>query len=165
MTLIQDLVAEIEHEHAGTRKILERIPEDKFEWRPHEKSMTLKSLATHVAMLSRMAGIIATTELLDLADGALKAPEIVSAKELVSLSDKGTEESVMALKTKEDADLRGEWTMRFGDRVIMQLPKAQAIRSMGLNHLYHHRAQLGVYLRLLDVPIPGLYGPSADERA
>ena len=165
MTLIQDLVAEIEHEHAGTKKMLERIPADKFEWRPHEKSMTLKSLATHIANLSRMAGIIATTDSLDLADGTLKAPEIASAADLVALSDKGTAESVNALKGKKDEDLRGDWTMKFGDKVIMQLPKAQAIRSMGMNHLYHHRAQLGVYLRLLDVPIPGLYGPSADERA
>ncbi|MCO6496644.1 MAG: DinB family protein [Chitinophagaceae bacterium] len=165
MSLIQDLVLEIEQEHAGTRKMLERVPADKFDWRPHEKSMTLKALATHIANLSRMVGLIATTDSVDLADGSMKAPEITSAEDLVKLSDRGAEESVEALKTKKEEDLRGEWTMKFGDRIIMKMPKAQAMRAMGMSHLYHHRAQLGMYLRLLDVPIPGMYGPSADDKA
>ncbi len=165
MSLTQMLISEIEHESANTKKMLECVPADKFDWRPHEKSMTLKQLAAHVADLSGRISQIITTEYLDLADSSIKKPEINNTQDLVKELEDGTKQSLDALKSVSDDDLEVNWIMKRGEHIIINMPKAAAIRSMGLNHLYHHRAQLGMYLRLLDVPIPGMYGPSADDRA
>lgn len=164
MSLTQSLIQEIKHESASTRKMLERVPADKFDWRPHEKSMSLKSLATHVADLAGMTGIAASKDYLDFMEDNGAKPQINSTEDLVAHFDALNNNTIEILKELKDEDLNKEWTMRAGDHIIMQAPKKVAIRSMGLNHLYHHRAQLGVYLRLLDIPIPGMYGPSADEK-
>lgn len=162
MSLKDKLIHEIEVESVATKKALERVPKDKFDWKPHEKSMSLKSLATHLAQLSHFPGVMATTESLDLAQN--KAPEISDANDLVKVFEEGTKNSIEALKKVSDEDLKKDWKLCFGDQVLMQMPKEDIIRKMGMNHVYHHRAQLGVYLRLLDVPVPGTYGPSADDK-
>lgn len=164
MTLTKALISEIEHEAANTKKMLERVPADKFDWQPHPKSMTLKQLATHIANLSRRTSQIITTKNLDLADSSIKRPEINNTQDLLKELEEGTKQSIDALKSVTDEDLNENWIMRRGDHIIINMTKAAAIRNMGLNHLYHHRAQLGVYLRLLDVPVPGMYGPSSDDR-
>ena len=162
MSLTKTLIAEIEHESAGTRKILERIPQDKFDWKPHPKSNSLKALASHVAGLSSWPGVIAKTDHLDLA--SLKGAEINSTEDLVKEFDNNIKQALDTLRNTKDEELSGKWSLRKGDHVIAELPKAVSMRSIALSHLYHHRAQLSVYLRLLDVPVPGMYGPSADEK-
>lgn len=163
MSLIQALISEIENESKGTRKTLERVPNDKMDWSPHEKSMSMKALASHIANLGSITAIIANTSLFDFAALKEPLPEFDTAEDLVKAFDKGTQDSIEALKALKDEDLAEKWVMRAGDHLIMNQPKAVAIRIMALNHLYHHRAQLGVYLRLLDIPVPGVYGPSADD--
>lgn len=164
MSLTNSLINEIENESVSMVKSLERIPTDKWDWRPHPKSTNLKALATHIAQLASMPAAIVGMDELDLAK-AEPAPEIKSAQDLVALYKKGKEQSVEALKNTSDEELDKEWTLRYGDHVIKTLPKKDMIRNMGLSHSYHHRAQLGVYLRLLDQPVPSVYGPSADEQA
>lgn len=164
MSLTQALIAEIEHESASTKKILERVPDEKFDWTPHDKSMSLKKLATHIATLVAMPGFIAGAPYLDFAEGKFRVPEINSTADLVKAVDDATAQTINALKAINDEDLDAKWSMRRGEHVIVEAPKKVAIRTMGLNHLYHHRGQLSVYLRLLNVPVPGMYGPSADER-
>ena len=164
MALIKSLIAEIENETLSTKKILAIVPEDKFDWRPHTKSMTIKQLATHVANLSAWAGLIANTDYLVFLDGSFKHPDINNVEGLLKELETGTQQSITALQNiSEDDLLNKQWVLRAGDKVLLELPKYTFIRSMALNHTYHHRAQLSVYLRLLDIPIPGIYGPSADE--
>ena len=165
MSLKDSLIAEIEQESKNTKKMIERVPEDKFDWQPHVKSMTVKALASHIATLSGMAGFVVKSDYLDFKEGKLKRPEINSKADLIKAVEESTRETIDALKSANDEDLNKSWVMRMGDYVILNAPKSAAIRTMCLNHLYHHRAQLGVYLRLLDIPIPGMYGPSADDRA
>lgn len=163
MSLVDAIIAEIEQEAHNTRKILALVPTDKFDWKPHEKSMPLKNLAAHIAGLAEWPAVIAKTDYLDLAEGGLSRPEIRSAEDLVREQEKNTQKSVEVLRAAKESDLKGNWVLRSGDHVILDLPKMAVIRSMAMNHIYHHRAQLGVYLRLLDIAIPGMYGPSADE--
>jgi|SRR5690625_3369140 len=165
MSLSELLITEIERELSSTRAIIERIPEDRFEWKPHEKSMTLKQLATHIAQLAGFPGLIMKTEYLDFAEGGSETPDIESTQDLVDLLDEGYEDSLTALRQSSEEDLNDNWIMRSGDYVILDNTKDFAIRHMGLNHLNHHRGQLSVYLRLLDIAIPGMYGPSADDAA
>ncbi|MCZ7609937.1 MAG: DinB family protein [Ignavibacterium sp.] len=164
MLLTKLLIEEIEQEAINTKKMLERVPAEKFDWRPHEKSMTLKQLAVHIANLSKRPAQIITTKYLDLADSSIKKPEINNTKDLLKEFEEGTSQSIDALKSVSDDNLNVNWIMRRGEHIIINMPKAAAIRNMGLSHLYHHRAQLGVYLRLLDIPVPGMYGQSADDK-
>lgn len=164
MKILEALIAEIDQEAQSTKKILERVPADKFDWQPHEKSMDLKRLATHVAHLSFWPELVVKTDELDFADNNMENPKIESTKDLIDLWKKGTEASKAALKSMGESDLKKTWTLREGETVYLEAPKYNVIRQMSMNHLYHHRAQLGVYLRLLDIPIPGMYGPSADEQ-
>jgi len=163
MSLIHSLIAEIELESSNTEKMLARVPAAEFDWRPHEKSMSLKHLATHVAHLAQWPGFILKTQFLDFADNNLERPVVNTTEDLLILLQNGTNESVEALKTASEQDLEDNWILRNGEHIIIDMPKAAVIRRMALNHIYHHRAQLGVYLRLLDVPVPGMYGPSADD--
>lgn len=165
MSLRDTLITEIKKEAANTEKMLERIPADQFAWRPHQKSNTLKGLSTHIASLAGMTGLIVNSEYLDFAEGTLKQPEINSTKDLLDVFKEGTQNSIQALEAADEDALKANWVMRSGDYLIMEGPKAEIIRTMGMNHVYHHRAQLGVYLRLLNIPIPGMYGPSADDMA
>ncbi|HMN16978.1 MAG: DUF1572 family protein [Ignavibacteriota bacterium] len=164
MLLTKLLIEEIEQEAINTKKMLERVPAEKFDWRPHQKSMTLKQLAVHIANLSKRPAQVITTQYLDLADSSIKKPEINNTTDLIKEFEEGTSQSIDALKSVSDDDLNVNWIMRRGEHIIINMPKAAAIRNMGLSHLYHHRAQLGVYLRLLDIPVPGMYGQSADDK-
>lgn len=165
MTLIHLLTDEIEREAPNTLKLLQLVPENHFEWRPHEKSMTLKQLATHIAALASRPGLIASTSVYDFANPSNKKLAIHTTADLVKEFQDGTQYSLKAIKALSEETLNQSWSLRRGDLLILEQPKIVAIRSNGLSHLYHHRAQLGVFLRLLNIPIPGMYGASADDKA
>lgn len=163
MTLNDSLIAEIKHEAANTRKMLERIPAEHFHYKPHEKSMTLKALSAHVADLFGWTAMVLLTDKLDFQNNDLKQAEINSTQDLLDHLDEEVNASIAALANAEQAIFGQNWVLCSGDYVIMDMPRAVVIRSACLNHIYHHRGQLSVYLRLLDIPVPGMYGPSADE--
>ncbi|HEX8246807.1 MAG TPA: DinB family protein [Pyrinomonadaceae bacterium] len=163
MNLGQILAQELQHEAQSTRKMLERVP-DRFEWQPHAKSMKLGRLATHVAEISQWTRSIVTQDELDFAKSDYKPVTLNSSTELVELFDKTINDSVELLQNASDADLMRNWQLRNGEKVLLEMPKAMVVRSMVLNHLIHHRGQLSVYLRLNDVPLPSVYGPTADEQ-
>lgn len=162
MNVKEVLLKEMEHEAEGSKKILERIPEGKYDWKPHEKSMSLKQLAVHIAQIAGMPAMVINTDSVDLADG--EPPKVDSTAELMALLEQGMKDSKNAVEQVDEADLGKLWAMKNNGAVIMEMPKIEFIRIMGMNHLYHHRGQISVYLRELDIPVPGLYGPSADEK-
>lgn len=157
------LYGDLEQELATTRRFLERYPDGKGSWRPHEKSMTLSRLASHVAELPRLGSIVATSDELDFAKGGYTPANADSAKELVAIFDEQAAALRAAIEAADFATLERPWTLRHGEHVIVSAPKAGLLRTLLISHIVHHRAQLGVYYRLLDVPVPGTYGPSADE--
>ena len=159
---MQNLFIDLDREMASTRRLLERYPVGKGAWQPHEKSRTLSALATHVANIPRQGANILTTDEMDVATRQPQAPHD-SASGLLEAFDAGVTRLKSAIAGIDDAKLRENWTMRMGPRVLVSESRALLMRLMVINHLVHHRAQLGVYLRLLHVPIPGMYGPSADE--
>jgi uncharacterized damage-inducible protein DinB len=162
--LNQPFIAELKQEAGSTKRILERVPEDKFEWKPHEKSTTLGRLATHVAELPGFLNSILIMDEFDFAKGDYKPSFTKTSEELMNVFQEKIDEVVKTLENTSDEKLQQNFTIRNGDHIFPSLPRIVAIRSMALNHLIHHRGQLAVYLRLLDVPVPGLYGPSADEK-
>lgn len=153
---------EFERESVSMQKILERIPTEKFDWKPHEKSMTLKQLAVHLAEINGLISLVINKEELDFSTITTK-PEITSTEELVEFYKKLKQKSLSALKNTTDEELGKIWVMRNADHIIMKMPKKDMIRVMAMSHAYHHRGQLSVYLRLLNIPVPSIYGPSADE--
>ncbi len=161
--LNQAFIAELKHEAASTKRILERVPEGKFDWKPHQKSMTLGRLTTHVAELPGFLNSILTMDELDFAKGHYKASHAATPEELMQVFQQKLDEVVETLQNTSDEQMNASFTLRSGDHVSATRPRKVAIRSMALNHIIHHRGQIAVYLRLLDVPVPGLYGPSADE--
>ena len=166
MPIGQSLLPEFDHEIAGTRKVLERIPADKFDWRPHPKSFTLGALANHTSNLVNWGHVTLHTTELDLApkDGEPpRMPVAADAAGLVANLDAAAQATRAALAEASDAAFGEPWTLKGGDQVYFTMPRGVVIRNMVFNHLVHHRAQLTVYMRLLDIPVPGLYGPSADE--
>jgi len=163
MTTAELLLQDFDIEIGMTRRILERIPEDIPDYKCHEKSMALGRLAVHVATLPRFGITILTTPAMDLATAEWPDMTFVSREKLLADFDALAAELRIALAAASDANLAAIWKFSFGDRVINEHPRSLAYRHMCFNHLIHHRAQLGVYLRLNDLPVPGLYGPSADE--
>jgi len=163
MTIPELFLLEFDEEIPSTRKILERVPEASFSWKPHEKSMTLGRLASHVAELpARCATIINTDELVRQPGATPWAA--ASTAELLQKFDAVSAGARAALATLKDDQLSGTWSIKMGDRTLASLPRVMALRRVFMDHLIHHRAQLGVFLRLLDVPIPGVFGPSADDQ-
>jgi len=158
------LLAEFDREMATTRKLLERVPMERADYAPHERSTRLGALATHVARLARNPGMVLSTDERNFAteDRSAFAP-LETRDALLATFDANVASSRAALAAAPEAKLEGTWTLRAGDRVIFSEPRALVHRFYSMNHLIHHRAQLSTYLRLLDVPIPGMYGPSADE--
>jgi uncharacterized damage-inducible protein DinB len=154
MTTAEVLLQDFDMEMAMTRRTLERVPEDKPDYKPHEKSMAMGRLAVHVATLPKFGTFILTTPSMDLTTAKWPDMTFVSREKLLADFDALAAEARAALTNASDADLATSWKFSFGDKVIS---------DMFFNHLIHHRAQLGVYLRLNDVPVPGVYGPSADE--
>jgi uncharacterized damage-inducible protein DinB len=163
MTTAELLLEDYDMEIAMTRRILGSIPEDKPDFKCHDKSMPLGRLAVHVSTLPRFGTTILTTPSMDLA--TVKWPDMtfVSREKLLADFDALAAELRVALAAASDADLAANWKFSFGDHILSNSPRSLAYRHMCLNHLIHHRAQLGVYLRLNDLPVPGVYGPSADE--
>ena len=156
------LFEDFTREFAATRRVLERFPSDHDEWRPHAKSRTLLQLASHIAGIPTRGTMILATEGLDMAT-ARPAGSPAPAGELVARFDANVAEFQRALAKATPDDLSHDWVMSAGDQVIVRDTKRSLMRLMVVSHLIHHRAQLGVYYRLLDVPVPGVYGPSADE--
>ena len=152
----------MEGEALTTRKMLERVPKEQFNWQPHVKSMTLKRLATHVAELPSWIAMAIKTDELDFADNTYQPVEIENTEALLSYFENNLVEARSVLLDKNEIVLDEPWTMRNGEEIYSTRSKAEVIR-MSISQTIHHRAQLGVYLRLLDIPIPGSYGPSADE--
>ncbi|MDB4911598.1 MAG: DinB family protein [Gemmatimonadetes bacterium] len=158
------LYSDFEAEHAATRRLLERFPDAKHDWRPHEHSRTIAELATHVADIPNRGVAILTTSEMDV--GARKPlTPVTTAAGLLAAHDASVAAQKAALANADLATLSGEWKVRRGDQVVMHGPKFRLLRTMMMSHLVHHRAQLGVYYRLLGVPVPGMYGPSADDLA
>lgn len=153
---------EFDQEMGNTRKSLERVPEDKFSFKPHTKSMTLGALATHLATINHWAEAIFGQESFDVST-APRQDELKSRAEVLAAFDKNTATARKAIADSTDAHFMKSWTLKAGDHTVLTLPRVAVVRSFLLNHNIHHRAQLGVYLRLNDVAVPSIYGPSADE--
>lgn len=165
MRISESLLPEYDQESASTRKMLERVPEDKLDWRPHPKSFTMAALATHLATIAQWGSAILEGDSYDVASPDAKPPDPAGTrKELLELFDEGTTRFRAQLAATDDARLHEPWSLVKGSETIFTTPRIAVIRSFILNHAIHHRAQLGVYLRLNDVPVPGVYGPSADEQ-
>jgi len=162
MSMIQMLLKEMDAEAVTTRKMLSRIPDDKYDWKPHEKSMTIRQLATHIAELPTWVTLALTTDGLDFATAPYNPPVINNTRDLLDFFEKSLTEGRTHLDNAIEAHLEPEWTLRNGEEIYSVTSKGEVIR-MTFSQIVHHRAQLGVYLRLLDVPIPGSYGPSADD--
>lgn len=162
MSMIQTLLKELDYEAVNTRKILERVPADKFDWKGHEKSMTIRRLVTHIAELPGWITMVLTTEELDFAKNPTPPPAINSTEELMQYFEETLESGRSHLSKASEKDLEPNWILRNGEEIYSVNPKKEVIR-MAFSQIIHHRAQLGVYLRLLNIPIPGSYGPSADE--
>ena len=163
MTIANQMLAELQQEGITTRKILALVPVDKKDWKPHEKSMALGNLSRHVAEIYGWPKETVQDDELDFSKMDHKPIEITSNEQLLALFDKCMAKAKEILENTPDEEMAKPWTMRNGETIFFTIPKAQVMRTWVLNHSVHHRAQLGVYLRLLDIPIPGSYGPSADE--
>ena len=163
MTTAELLLQDFDQEMRGTRVILERVPEETTDFKCHDKSMPMGRLAVHVATLPGLAVSILSTPGMDLA--TVKWPDMtyVSREKLLSDFDAIVAQARAALASATDEQLAAKWKLSFGEKTVAEGPRSALYRSMFFNHLIHHRAQLGIYLRLNDVPVPGLYGPSADE--
>jgi uncharacterized damage-inducible protein DinB len=158
----QAILPEFDHEMANTRKSLERVPEDKFSFKPHTKSMGLGGLATHLATMNQWAEAIFAEDSFDVST-APPTPELKTRAEVLASFDKTTAVARKAIADSTDAHFMKPWTLKAGPNTVFTLPRVAVVRSFLLNHNIHHRAQLGVYLRLNDIPVPSIYGPSADE--
>jgi uncharacterized damage-inducible protein DinB len=161
MPMIEALLNELEREAATTRRVLERVPGDRLGWKPHDKSMSLGQLALHVATVP--GGIAQAVQQSPMPVPKFQHPSASSAAELVPALDESVNKAKSLLGTMDDAALARTWRVVDGDREVLALPVAAVLRSIMLNHWYHHRGQLSVYLRQLGVPVPSIYGPSADE--
>ena len=159
--IIPALLQEMEAEAVTTRKMLALVPDDKLDWQPHPKSMTMRSLAVHIAEIPAWVDMALNTEEFDFSKGYEPTP-ISNNAELLELFEASYNKGHEALKAAKESQLFGRWVMRMGEQILADLSKYQTIRH-SFSQTTHHRAQLGVFLRLLNIPIPGSYGPSADE--
>jgi uncharacterized damage-inducible protein DinB len=165
-TISQSMLPEFDHEFANTLKTLERVPEDAPDFRPHEKSMPLATLAGHLVEMPTWAVMTLTQDELDMnpPNGEkYVSPVMTSRAELLAFYDKELKRAREALAATSDEAMMQPWTLKSGGQEILSMPRIAVMRSYVMNHMIHHRAQLGVYLRMNNVPVPGLYGPSADE--
>jgi uncharacterized damage-inducible protein DinB len=162
LQIIPMLLKEMSEEAVSTRKMLAIVPNDKYDWQPHSKSMTIRSLATHIAELPTWVSMGINSDELDFATAPYDPVKIDNTEDLLALFDKSLLEGKATLETTNEEVLEQPWTMRNGEKIYMTITKYELIRQ-AFGQTAHHRAQLGVYLRLLDIPIPGAYGPSADE--
>lgn len=167
MAISKSLLPEFDYEMGTTRKVLERVPEEKFDWKPHPKSMAMGGLATHLANIPTWAINCVAQDSLDLAPGGVPVPPMEMAKshdQLLETFDANVAKAREAIAGAADESLFSPWSLMFNGKAMMTLPRVAVVRSFVLNHLIHHRGQLSVYLRLNDIPVPSIYGPSADDR-
>lgn len=164
MELITLLKQELNEESRTTRKMLSRVPPEKFDWQPHPKSMTLGRLASHVAELPGWVAMAVDTHELDFADNPYEPKDVKNTGELLDYFEESLKNAKEGLERIDVKDFNEPWTLRNGEQILNSYTKYSVIR-MAYSQVIHHRAQLGVYLRLLNIPIPGSYGPSADEVA
>ena len=166
MAIKDALLPEFDHEMATTRRLLERVPDAEFGWKPHDKSMTLGRLAAHIANLPYWGSLTLETTVFDLdslpPDSQRQLAE--SAAALVKEFDAKVAAARAKIATATDAELLAAWTLKKGGQEMFNMPRISALRSFVMNHLIHHRGQLSVYLRLRNVPLPSIYGPTADEQ-
>ena len=162
MAINQSILQEFEREAAVTRKVLSRVPDAAFGWKPHEKSMTMGALSNHLARLTEFGLVTLNTESIDVAGRPSTGLDTIA--EILTKFDMDVAALRQGLQGASDEALMQTWTLRFGEQVMFAMPRVAVLRSMILNHSIHHRGQLSVYLRMNDVPVPSIYGPSADER-
>jgi uncharacterized damage-inducible protein DinB len=158
-------LAELDHEAKVAREVLSRVPADKFDWKPHEKSMSFGKLASHIAEMVSWTGPTLQHPELDFSKMDYKPFEPKTTEELLEYFDKNVAEAADVLRNTTDEQFMETWTMRNGETVYFTMPKVAVMRSFVMNHIVHHRGQLSVYLRLNDIAVPSMYGPSADEGA
>ncbi len=163
MSISNAMIAEFKHEAANTRKMLEVVPANKLDWQPHEKSMTLGRLTGHIAEIPAWATMMVGKDVLDFATSDFQPANPDSVEGLLEVHDQAAAAFNEALDGSDDATLMQSWTMKNGDQVYFSMPCAVAMRGFVLNHIVHHRGQLSVYLRELEVPLPQVYGPTADS--
>jgi uncharacterized damage-inducible protein DinB len=161
MRLIDPILTELDQESATTRRILERVANDKLRWKPHDRSMTLGELALHLATLPGDIAAVASADAYDVE--SMRPPQLPATNAEILRSFDRLEAAKVLLEKMDNAFLLEQWRLTKGGREIMTMPRLALIRSILLNHLYHHRGQLSVYLRMLNIPVPSIYGPSADE--
>ena len=167
MKISETLLPEFDQEMANTHKVLERVPAAKFSWKPHAKSFEFGALAAHVANMADWAGLTLESDSFDYAPpGAppYETPKFASTNDLVAAFDKSVAQARAALAAAEDSHMLAPWTLMAGGKAVMTMPRVAVVRTFVMNHIIHHRAQLTVYLRMNDIPVPALYGPSADEQ-
>lgn len=162
MSRLQQFMQELDKEAVATKKMLSIVPDDKYDWKPHPKSMSIRQLAGHIAELPSWIDMTLNTTELDFSANPYTSPEFTDTQALVAYFEKNLEAGMRNLLVAKEENLDEMWTLRDGEQVYSTEPKADVIR-MSLSQIIHHRAQLGVFLRLLDIPIPGTYGPSADD--
>ena len=166
MSLSASMLPEFDMEMAKTRTTLERVPGEKFDWKPHEKSFSFMEMANHIARLPGWGAATLTTDSMDMDPEKgeyAPPPPVGTPEELLAAFDESSAQFRSTLEAASDEDLMKPWTLRNGEQVFFTMPRIAVIRGMILNHLIHHRGQLTVYLRLNDLPLPAIYGPSADE--
>ncbi len=164
MAIKEALLPEYDHEMKTARKLLERVPLNQAQWKPHDKSMSMGDLATHLVEIPGWVGSIVNATFYDMAAAAEHvSPTFTSSAELLAAFDENVAQARAAIDSKSDADMMESWSLKNGDAVLMTMPKAAVLRGFLLNHLIHHRGQLSVYIRMHNVPVPSIYGPSADE--
>lgn len=163
MSIQQALTIEIEKEKENTIRILKALPQDNFGYKPHPKSMSIGELANHIVELHNWVSMVFTSDVFDFHKD-FQPYKFQTVEELIDVLETGHQKNVATLTTLSEENYLTEWTFKAGDHIIAKLPKAGAYRFIVTNHLIHHRGQLSVYLRLLDIPVPGIYGPSADEQ-
>jgi uncharacterized damage-inducible protein DinB len=161
MRLVDSILMELEQEAQTTKRVLDRIPENKLAWRPHPKSLSLGQLALHIASAPGNVAAIAAQDTFEAPNFA--QAEAKSRQEVLDAFSKSLASTKDTLKNMDDARLAATWTLTKNGKVVMSVPRIGFLRSVLMNHVYHHRGQLSVYLRMLDVPVPSIYGPSADE--
>lgn len=163
MAIVDALLPEFDHEMAVTRKVIERVDDAQFGWKPHEKSMSLGRLATHVAEIPQWGQTILTQTEFNMVDGEYKPAAAATTSAVLQLFDGQVKTIRALLAARTDAELMSTWTFKQNGKELFGMPRAAAWRSWVMNHLIHHRGQLSVYLRLTGSKVPGIYGPSADE--
>ncbi|MHB1224867.1 MAG: DinB family protein [Gemmatimonadaceae bacterium] len=166
MSIAQSMLPEFDHEMATTRRLLERVPEAEADWRPHARSTALGQLAAHIGDLPRLCLMATSREEFDMAPpgAAPHRASFTTTAALLDSFDAGVREAREGIAATSDEQLTQTWALKNGGATVMALPRVAILRTLILNHMIHHRGQLSVYLRLRDVPLPSIYGPSADER-